>query len=164
MSKRNLIVVIFCTVVLLGSSAPAAHGQDQPESTIVLYTAPMLTTVVDSFRPPAHIGGPGNRGLEYGDSDNQIVAAAASGYVTHAGPVGGRKTITIEHLDGVRTTYTGLLELWVVEEMTVRQGSAIARASRGFHFGARILDHYLDPQILLDASAAETRARLVPVD
>jgi murein DD-endopeptidase MepM/ murein hydrolase activator NlpD len=66
------------------------------------------------------------------------------------------------HADGVRTTYTGLLEIWVVEGMTVNQHSAIALASTGFHFGARVNDHYLDPQILIDASDVEVRARLVP--
>jgi len=162
MMRRRLIIIVLAGVLLLGPSAPAAQGQDRVEPTMVLYAPPMLTSVIDPFRPPAHIGGPGNRGLEYGDSDNQIVAAAAAGYVSHAGPVGGRKTITIQHPDGVRTTYTGLLELWVVEGMNIRQGSAIAKASRGFHFGARLRDHYLDPQVLLDASIAETRARLVP--
>ena len=164
MIGRSLVLVMFCVVLLVGSAARPAHGQDRAEPALVLYTPPILTAVIDPFRPPAHIGAPGNRGLEYGNSDNQIVAAAAGGYVTHAGPVAGRKTITIEHSDGVRTTYTGLLELWVVEGMNVRQGSAIARASRGFHFGARLLDHYLDPQILIDASLGESRPRLVPPD
>lgn len=143
--------------------APSARGQpDVTHDPIVRYAAPVTTAVIDPFRPPAHVGAPGNRGLEYGDTDNQVVSAAASGWVTFAGPVAGRKVVTIEHDDGVRTTYTGLLEIWVVEGMAVNQHSAIAIASSEFHFGARLEDHYLDPQVLIDASAEQLRPRLLP--
>lgn len=149
-------------VLILSASQTWVHAQDAQTREPVLYAAPMQTDVVDPFRPPAHIGAPGNRGLEYGSSDNQIVSAAASGYVLFAGPVAGRKAITIVHADGIRTTYTGLLEIWVVSGMTVNQHSAIAVASTGFHFGARVRDHYLDPQVLIDASVIEERPRLLP--
>lgn len=158
-SIAALLLAITWTIVPVGSAnADAQTG----EAAVVLYSAPMATEVVDPFRPPAHVGGAGNRGLEYGNSDNRIVAAAADGSVRFAGPVAGRKAITIAHADGVRTTYTGLLEIWVVEGMSVHRHSAIAVASSGFHFGARINDHYLDPQILIDASVVDLTPRLVP--
>lgn len=163
-AAQAALLVIALAVVPLGSGAASAQDHDttgQPNP-IVLYSAPLQTQVVDPFRPPAHIGASGNRGLEYGSSDNQVVAAAADGLVAFAGPVAGRKVITIQHDDGIRTTYTGLLEIWVVEGMTVNRHAGIAIASSGFHFGARILDHYLDPQILIDASAVEFVPRLVP--
>lgn len=159
---RRSSVAALVAVLVAWLPPPVAHAQDAPLISAVTYTAPMLTAVIDPFRPPAHIGAPGNRGLEYGNSDNQVVAASASGYVLFAGPVAGRKAITILHDDGVRTTYTGLLEIWVTNGMTVNQHSAIARASTGFHFGARINEHYLDPQILIDASQVAIRPRLVP--
>ncbi len=161
---RSLLAIVVVIGAVVLPSAPATSQELEESSTraLVFYTAPMLTEVVDPFRPPAHVGAPGNRGLEYGDSDQQVVAAAASGYVLFAGPVAGRDAITIQHDDGVRTTYTGLLEIWVTEGMTVSQHSAIAIAGSGFHFGARINDHYLDPQILIDASQAEMRPRLLP--
>ena len=148
--------------LLLGLVSAPSTAQEAPARQVVFYSAPMHTAVIDPFRPPAHIGASGNRGLEYGNSDNQVVAAAAPGYVFFAGAVAGRNAITILHDDGVRTTYTGLLEIWVVDGMMVNQHSAIAMASSGFHFGARINDHYLDPQILLDASEVEARPRLLP--
>ncbi len=157
---RSMIVWLLIAAIVLPTTA--ASSQDVTGPRPVLYAVPMLTQVVDPFRPPAHIGAPGNRGLEYGNSDNQVVAAAASGYVRFAGPVAGRKAITIQHDDGVRTTYTGLLEIWVATGMMVSQHSAIAVASTGFHFGARIEDHYLDPQILIDASQPDVRPRLIP--
>jgi len=137
----------------------ALAQESAPE--LVLYEPPVLTQVVDPFRPPASFAGPGNRGLEYGNAGGRVVASAAAGLVTFAGPVAGRSAITIEHADGVRTTYTGLREIWVEQWQYLRQGATIAIAESGFHFGARIRDRYLDPQILLDASQADTRARLI---
>lgn len=149
------------TLLALAANAQVSSAQSAT-SRIVLYSAPVLTEVVDPFRPPAHIGAAGNRGLEYGNTDQEVVAAAADGWVSFAGPVAGRKTISILHDDGVRTTYTGLLEIWVVEGQTVSQYSGIAIAGGNLHFGARIGEHYLDPQILLDASEQVEVVRLVP--
>lgn len=166
-SLRRWVAVLGLVALVAASPLPVGVPPAVAQGVVdggpfVLYSAPMQTEVVDPFRPPAHIGAAGNRGLEYGSSDNQVVAAAADGHVRFAGPVAGRKAVTIEHADGVRTTYTGLLEIWVVEGMAVNRHSAIAIASAGFHFGARILDHYLDPQILIDASAVDHVPRLVP--
>ena len=157
-AERVAIVAVLASFLL---SIGSAMAQEPSVRMPVYYVAPMLTQVIDPFRPPAHIGGAGNRGLEYATSENQVVAAAAVGYVLFAGSVAGRKVITIAHGDGVRTTYSGLREIWVVEGETVNQQSAIARANTGFHFGARVNDHYLDPQILIDASDSEARVRLV---
>lgn len=158
--KRGCTLVLAAVLVCL--TADASGAQNSPDRQVVFYSAPMLGPVIDPFRPPAHIGAPGNRGLEYGRSDNQVVAAAASGYVSFAGQVAGRKAITIQHDDGVRTTYTGLLDMWVIEGMMVNQHSAIALASTGFHFGARVHDHYIDPQVLIDASETKMQPRLLP--
>lgn len=160
--RRLGMLALVCGAAAVLLATTSATAQEASTREPVYYAAPMQTHVIDPFRPPAHIGAPGNRGLEYGSSDNRIVAAAASGYVLFAGPVAGRKAITIVHADGVRTTYTGLLDIWVQSGMNVNQYSAIAVASTGFHFGARINDHYLDPQILIDASVIDEQVRLVP--
>lgn len=155
-----LIVASSLAAVAVTTSVQAHLGAQQPE--VVLYAAPVLASVVDPFRPPAHIGGPGNRGLEYGGTRGDYVSAAADGWVLFAGPVAGRKAITIQHNDGVRTTYTGLAEIWVVRDQYVRRYSAIAVAAGNLHFGARIKNHYLDPQILIDASESTVRPILIP--
>ena len=161
-SPTPAVAALLVVALLIGVVATPSSAQQITRRQAVFYDAPMLTPVLDPFRPPAHIGAPGNRGLAYSQSDNQVVSAAASGYVFFAGQVAGRKAITILHDDGVRTTYTGLLEIWVIEGMMVNQHSSIALASTGFHFGARVNDHYLDPQILIDASVRESRPRLLP--
>lgn len=141
-----------------------ASAQHQTQFLPVTYAAPMHTAVVDPFRPPAHIGAEGNRGLEYGDSEDQVVSAAAEGLVWFAGSVAGTNAITLVHADGVLTTYTNLKEVWVTEDVLVSQHAGIGVAQAGFHFGARRAEHYLDPQILLDTSGVHYTPRLVPLD
>lgn len=166
MNRLSIAVAIIAPTFVLAALLPGASAQvlswQGADRESVLYEPPVVAEVFDPFRPPAHIGAPGNRGLEYANSQGLIVAAAASGSVSFAGPVAGRNVITIEHADGVRTTYSGLSEFWVRSGDYSNQGSAIAVATTGFHFGARIRDHYLDPQVLLDASQGDERARLVP--
>jgi murein DD-endopeptidase MepM/ murein hydrolase activator NlpD len=153
-------LVVTALVLSLGSGNSVAA---QPPREIVLYVAPVAAEVIDPFRPPAHIGAPGNRGLEYGNPPDALVRAAAPGWVTFAGQVGGTKAVTITHTDGVRTSYTGLAELYVSIHEQVGANASIGTADRHLHFGARVHDHYLDPQILIDASQATTvHSRLIP--
>jgi len=161
--RIGLVVLVAAASAMASFFALAPVGaQENRQREPVYYFAPLRSHVVDPFRPPAHIGAPGNRGLEYADSENEIVLSAAPGYVRFAGPVGGTQAITIQHEDGIRTTYTGLLQVFVEPGMTLIPYSAIGVASSAFHFGARIKDHYLDPQILIDASVPEERVRLIP--
>lgn len=150
-------MAVLCALLL-----PSDRAAAQPDYPIVLYAPPVRDGVVDPFRPPAHIGAAGNRGLEYGNPFGRHVLAAADGVVTFAGPVAGRGVITVQHADGLRTTYTGLGDIWVSDGEFVDQGWAMGAASEGLHFGVRIHDHYLDPQILIDASEPTGRPRLVP--
>ena len=158
-AQRALRTVLVIAAVLSGFAMVA---EARLEREVVLYAQPVGAEVVDPFRPPAHIGAPGNRGLEYANSPGTVVSAAADGFVIFAGQVGGRGVITIEHADGLRTTYTGLSEVWVVTHDQVPQRSSIGTADEHLHFGARVNDHYLDPQILLDSSVPTLRPRLVP--
>jgi len=157
MKSRELIALVLACSVLLGSTA-SAQGSDR----LVLYEQPVNAYVIDQFRPPAHIGARGNRGLEYGTVDGMLVVAAADGVVAFAGHVAGRQVITLEHTDGVRTTYTGLIDIWVGNGDTLKAGTVMASSATGLHFGARVGQHYVDPQILLDASEPQLRARLLP--
>lgn len=152
--------------LLVGSEPPpdrVVAAQTTPR-TAVTYTQPVHGPVVDPFRPPETFAGPGNRGLEYGNPLFVPVVAAADGRVRFAGPVFGNGTVVIDHADGVRTTYNGLTDLWVGGGQQVRQLDGIGLAGTNVHFGALRGNVYLDPQILIDASDVETRARLVPID
>lgn len=164
MSWFRVVVVGSICLATAVAAAPAGAGRSMPASrSAVHYVAPVDGPVVDPFRPPAHIGAPGNRGLEYGNALWASVTAAADGHVTWAGQVFGSGTVVIEHADGVRTTYNGLVEVWVGAGQQVRQLEGIGMAGTNVHFGALIGSVYLDPQILIDASQDTGPARLVPV-
>lgn len=157
---RQMIAALFVALLVVVAAGDA--GNAQGPALLVLYQPPVDAPVIDSFRPPAHIGGVGNRGLEYGVTSTALVVAAAPGRVSFAGPVGGIGVVAVEHADGLRTTYTGLVEIWAFAGADVTMNHGLGMAAPGFHFGARIGNEYLDPQILLDASAATPSApRLV---
>lgn len=167
MSKTAVISKVLTYVVVISLfgvtfaqdvSAQGARTDHIPPT----YSPPLYTEVIDTFRPPKSFAGRGNRGLEYGSTWDQIVYASSSGWVVFAGPVGGRGVVSIEHADGIRTTYTGMDEIWVDEYDYLEKGHTLGLAADSLHFGAKLGRHYLDPQILLDISAdPPTKARLI---
>lgn len=168
--KRRLSLVVLCAVISwVGSANRAAAStikmtSEEQTPHVLIYEQPIYAEVTDWFRPPQTFAGRGNRGLEYGDSSGHVIFAATEGFVDFAGQVAGTGVIAIEHADGVRTTYTGLSDIWVSEYDYVQKGDAVGEAAGSFHFGAKMADHYLDPQILFDTSQIEQiRPRLVLV-
>lgn len=172
MLNRTATIVITIIIALalstIVSPTGSVYGASErsgraPVREAVVYSPPVEASIVDFFRPPAHIGAPGNRGLEYATEPGTVVGAAAVGWVTFAGPIGHGRYITIEHADGLRTTYSGLDEVWVVEGQTVSStGQSLGNTAGNFHFGVRSGVHYLDPEILLAASDPVTEPYLVP--
>ena len=143
------------------SIAPAAHAQTAPPPPgVVVYRAPTDAPVIDGFRPPAHVGGRGNRGLEYATRPGSAVRAAAPGRVTFAGRVGAGLHVTVSHPDGVRTSYSFLQSIAVSASQRVISGQLLGTSGASLHFGARIGEAYVDPAVLLGSTRA---ARLVPV-
>ncbi len=115
--------------------------------------------MVDAFRPPAHVGAPGNRGLEYATRPGTAVRSAAPGVVLFAGRVGSGRHVTVAHPDGVRTSYSFLRTVAVAAGERVESGDILGTTGASLHFGARIGEAYVDPAVLLGATV---RARLVP--
>jgi len=133
------------------------------------YTWPLwpVPRVLTPFRGPAQPFGPGHRGVDLAGAVGQQVHAARAGVVVFEGPVAGRNVVSVDHDDGLRTTYEPVRPV-------VRPGDRVAAGTvlgllepghRGcpsacLHWGARRdrLDH-LDPLVLL----APPRVRLLPV-
>ncbi len=109
---------------------------------------PVDAPVVDGFRPPKTRYGSGNRGLEYGLSAGQAFIAVDSGTVVYAGRVGQHRHITVDHGDGLRSTYAFVTTIEVVRGQRVRQGQRLGTAGPGFHLTARLGDTYVDPNLL----------------
>ena len=130
--------------------------------TVIDHRPPSDAPIVDHFRPPPRPWMAGNRGIDYGTEPGASIRASADGRVIFAGQVGDALHVTIEHADGLRTSYSFVESLAVSAGARVRTGDVIAIAGGPFHFGVRTPDDtYLDPEALL-AGTLRPQVRLVP--
>lgn len=114
----------------------------------------------------------GHRGVDLAATPGQTVIASRGGIVSFAGDVAGTPVVSIQHSDGLRTTYEPVHSS-VKRGQRVRRGEPIgrladastlpetARRSPGLSWGAKwgSSNSYVDPLSLL----GEPRARLVPL-
>lgn len=96
-----------------------------------------------------------------------VVTSAGDGVVAFSGEVVSRPVVSIDHADGVRTTYEPV-NPEVEAGQPVRAGDVIGRiaghhegcpALACLHWGARIGEDYLDPMSLLGLSGAVIRLK-----
>ncbi len=128
--------------------------EEEPE----VHRPPVDAEVVDFFRPPAHVGAPGNRGLEYDPEPGQPVRASAAGEVVFAGSVVHNRFVTVRHRSGLRTAYGYLGWIAVAEGDRVVAGQLVGTTSERFFFSVRAGDAYVDPDQVMSAG----RVRLIP--
>ena len=140
-----------------GTLPPIVQGEVAEEFPLA-YLPPVEAAVIDSFRAPAHVGAPGNRGWEYDPEPGLPVRASAEGQVVFAGSVAHNRFVTVLHRDGLRTAYGYLGWIAVQEGEWVRSGQLLGTTSGRFFFSVRDGDQYLDPASVLHAG----RVRLVP--
>ncbi|CAB4322547.1 MAG: peptidoglycan DD-metalloendopeptidase family protein [Actinobacteria bacterium] len=157
--------LIACTVV---TARDAAASGSVPTAAVavasgtVVYSPPCDAPIVDHFRPPKGEWGPGNRGSDYGTTAGAEISAVAEGAVVFAGEVGGALHVTIEHTDGLRSSYSFLATIAVARGDRVRRGASVGTAAGPFHLGFRTPDgSYLDPEAVL-SGAEQPSTRLVP--
>ncbi len=146
-----------------GSSDAPAYG---------MYAWPVRGEVVRPYDPPETPYGSGHRGIDIVAGLGTPVRAAQDGTVGFAGAVAGSLFVSIDHPDGVRTTYSWLSEVAVRAGEPVRRGSVIGRSGPGhpgldpphLHFGARFAGEYIDPMLLLGGGSLVGLVRLAPLD
>lgn len=129
-----------------------------------VYRPPTEAPVLDPFRPPPEPWLPGNRGIEYGTQPGEPVRAIGPGRVAFAGPVAGRLVVTVNHPDGLRSSFTGLAAIAVARGDNVHTGHGVGTAGGPFHLGVRRGDTYLDPALLWGTPVGGGRVFLVPAD
>ena len=168
-----LLLLALVTSVLM---APAAASDTAdawtrpPPQPGERFTWPLASPhpVVRPFEAPATPYGPGHRGVDLGGQPGGPVTAAGDGVVVYAGQLAGRGVVSIDHADGLRTTYEPLTVL-VAEGQRVTRGTVIGNLAPGhlgcaeaacLHWGARRGTEYLDPLGLLSSG----RVRLLPWD
>lgn len=155
---RRLLAILSATLILV--SAPAADT-DLAERGWVWPVSPVQ--IARPYAAPAHEYGPGHRGIDLVAADE--VRAPADGIVAFAGVVVDRGVLTIDHGDGLVTTFEPVVtELHVGD--AVDRGVPVAAVSSGghagagtVHFGVRLHGEYINPLLLL---GGVPRAVLLP--
>jgi murein DD-endopeptidase MepM/ murein hydrolase activator NlpD len=152
-----------------GWAAPAAGGP-AAVAPVGGYRWPLYGSpaVVRPFDPPPRPWLPGHRGVDLAGVAGAPVYAAGTGVVRFAGQLAGRGVVSIDHADGLRTTYEPV-QPSVAAGQQVRAGDRIGVLDPGhpgcpaaacLHWGLRRGDRYLDPLSLLGLG----RVRLLPFD
>ncbi len=120
--------------------------------------------IVQPFVAPAHEYGAGHRGLDLDDGDG-AVRSPADGRVAFAGPVAGRGVLTIDHGDGLVSSFEPV-DTELAVGAAVRRGQIVARVGVGghtapgeLHVGVRLEGEYINPLRLL---GGVPRAVLLP--
>ncbi len=118
---------------------------------------PEPLTITRGFDPPEHPYGAGHRGVDLAGIPGQEVRAAGAGTVVYAGPLAGRGVVSVEHADGLRTTYEPVSATVSAGE-DVGLGQVLGTLSAGhagcpvaacLHWGLKRDELYLNPLLLL---------------
>lgn len=159
------LVLAFGTIVALALPAGAAPAPGT-------YSWPVRGPVLRPFSEPAGPFGPGHRGIDIGVPFGTVIRAPQDGVVAFAGWVAGSQFVSIDHPDGVRTTYSWLSSISVSRGGAVLRGDVIAHTGHGhpgesqphLHLGARFEGRYIDPLMLLEVADVAELIRLAPLE
>jgi murein DD-endopeptidase MepM/ murein hydrolase activator NlpD len=167
MSLRRIVLIVTVmavAVVMPRVEATASHphrlsaGAAGPLAPAYgTYAWPVIGRIIDPFRLPSGPYGSGHRGIDIAAPYGTPVHAASDGVVAFAGSVAGSLFISIDHPDGVRTTYSWVSSIAVSRGDVVVRDQVIGSSGNGhpgkvpphLHFGARLDGGYIDPLPLL---------------
>ncbi|MBI4259346.1 MAG: M23 family metallopeptidase [Actinobacteria bacterium] len=160
---RAAAAVALMAAALVAVPAAPARGSG--------YLWPVKGPVVRGFDEPASPYSAGHRGIDIAVRYRTPVVAAAEGVVRFAGWVGGERFVSIDHPDGLRTTYSFLAEIRVGKGWAVAAGALLGATGTGhsgstwphLHFGVLDGDVYLDPLLILGPGSVVGVIRLVPI-
>ncbi|WP_455952392.1 M23 family metallopeptidase [Arcanobacterium haemolyticum] len=113
--------------------------------------------ILKTFHVGAHPWDPGHRGVDLDMAEGDAVYAANDGDVIYAGLLVDRQVVSIQHPDGIRTTYEPIIPL-VIQGQHVTRGTIIGTidgthcAPRScLHWGAKKgKKNYINPLSLLE--------------
>lgn len=170
-----LFLALLFQLCAAGRPAVAAPGAANGTAMRMVMAPPFVlpvpapATVLTPFRAPATTYGPGHRGVDLALAVGGEVRAAGAGVVTHAGPVAGRGTVTVQHSGGLRTTYEPVTAVVRTGQVvtagqpigTLQAGHAGCAPASCLHWGARLPEgSYLDPMSVING----LQVRLLPWD
>lgn len=132
---------------------------------------PVVGPVIRGFDPPSNPYGAGHRGIDIAAAFGSPIRAPAAGVVTFSGKVGGQLFVTLDHGDGLSSTYSWLSATTVRKGDHVSQGTRIGSTGTGhpgstvahLHFGVKLDGEYIDPLTLLGPLSLAGLIRLAPL-
>ncbi|WP_222193838.1 M23 family metallopeptidase [Modestobacter italicus] len=171
LAPRLLTVLLVVCVLVTGQPTPSAGAPrpaSAPPAASALWGWPLAQDpeVTRPFLPPPGPYAAGHRGVDLAGAIGQPVVAAGAGTVAFAGMVAGRPVVSVDHPDGLRTTYEPVRP-GVAAGQPVSRGSPLGVLDGGhagcpveacLHWGLRRGEVYLDPLSLL----RPPRVRLLP--
>lgn len=176
MPARWLALTLAGGIVVASASGAVSSGTEV-ESPAVLpsfgtYEWPVQGPVIRGFDPAETTYGPGHRGIDIAVSLGTAVRSAGDGVVAFAGRIAGAFYVSVDHPDGIRTTYSWLETVSVRRGQEVRRGDPVGTSGAGhpgvepphLHFGARLADRYVDPLLLLARPSVVGLIHLAPLE
>ena len=163
--------VLLPVLAALGVASPLpARASPVPPAPAPAWVAPLagVLDVTRTFERPPGPYAAGHRGVDLGGLAGSAALAAGDGLVVFAGMVAGRPVVSIDHADGLRTTYEPVNPS-VAAGQQVARGSPIGTLVPGhagcpreacLHWGLRRGETYLDPMRLLHP----VQVRLLPLE
>ncbi|MGO2746310.1 murein hydrolase activator EnvC family protein [Microbacterium sp.] len=150
---RSFAPARLLTILALLMLLPAAAAMPDDAGSWV-WPVDGARTVAEPFRAPAHDYGPGHRGVDIATATGTVVRAPADGVVAFRGVVVDRALLTIDHGDGVISTFEPLASE-LVPGTAVRAGDAIGTVASGghaatgtMHLGVRVDGVYTNPMLM----------------
>lgn len=171
------IIGLVVTAGILGGPGVVARtgaadtAEHQPVPATGTYMWPVDGPVIRAFDAPTQPYAAGHRGVDISADSGTPVRSAEDGVVAFAGPIGGSLFISVDHPDGVRTTYSWLSSVSVRQGDTVTRGTILGTTGPGhpgvepphLHFGAKVGDEYIDPLTLLERRSVVGVIHLAPL-
>ena len=166
------IMVPLLAVPVSAALETPTEGPTPPAPSVGSYAWPVAGPVIRGFEPPAGPFGAGHRGIDVAAAVGTPVRASAAGIVAFAGRVAGDLHVSIDHPDGVRTSYAFLGSILVKAGAAVARGAPLGTVDRGhpgseathLHFGARYAGQYIDPMLLLERGSLAGMIHLAPLE
>lgn len=154
--RRSPLLLAAITVLLLTLPPNGASGASSPDAELPSWRWPLagVHQVVEPFRAPAHAYGRGHRGVDIAAAGGAEVLSPADGVVAFRGTVVDRPLLTIDHGDGLVSTFEPL-------ESSLSPGDAVVAGdpigvvgggghtpSGALHVGVRRHGVYINPMLL----------------
>jgi murein DD-endopeptidase MepM/ murein hydrolase activator NlpD len=172
MSRRSRVLVL--AIGLVGSLGPAPGGAagDAPlPREGAVHAVPLYGELLRTWDAPEDDPyAPGHRGIDIGAPTGSPVFCSADGFVVFAGTVAANGTVSVDHPDGVRTSYSYLGSIAVKKGQSVRRGDVLGSVGDGHpdanlpphvHLSARRDGVYFDPIELYVGSGYSDLVELV---